>query len=218
MHRQTDTKQNTRHRPLSTSLAEFLGEGESRTLTLNHLMERTRGRGLYLAMILLAIPFVTPIPLPGLSTAVGLAIAIMAARLALRLPPRLPKILGSREISRNRLRRFIRSSTSLLRTLEKVAKPRHGEWLQGRAARLVNAFVLVFMGLLLALPIPPVMPFTNSLPSWGIILMSLALMEGDGLLVWVAYLVVIGTTLYLCFFSGLAIAGLHHLFDSWRAT
>ena len=203
---------------LSTTFTRLLGECASRTLTLNHLMERTKGRGLYIAMILLATPFVTPIPLPGLSTVIGLAIAIMAVRMAMRLPPRLPDILGGREISGSRLRHIVRACASLLSSLEKVAKPRHGEWLRWPAIRFLNAAVLGFMGLLLALPMPPVVPFTNSLPSWGIILTSLALMEGDGLLIWGAYLVAIVTTLYLCFFSGLAIAGVHRLIDSWLAT
>jgi hypothetical protein len=211
-------KHHVRHVPLSANLARLFSECDPRPFTLNRLMARTRGRGLYLAMILLAIPFVSPIPLPGLSTAVGLAIAIMSARLALRLPPRLPRFLGDRELSRGRMRRLVRSSASFLRSLEKLAKPRHGEWLRWRSVRLVNAVILILLGLLLALPIPPVMPFTNSLPGWGIILMSLSLMEEDGHLIWAAYLMAVGTTLYLCFFSGLAIAGLHRLFDSWLAT
>jgi hypothetical protein len=50
---------------------------------------------------------------------------------------------------------------------------------------------------LLALPFPPFPPLTNSLPCYCIILLSASMMEEDGVAIWWAYLLCLGTTVYL---------------------
>src|SRR5450759_789945 len=59
------------NQPLSQSLAEILREDSAAGLTLNRLLERTQGRGLFLVIILLCLPFIVPVSLPGLSTLMG---------------------------------------------------------------------------------------------------------------------------------------------------
>lgn len=203
----------THHLPLSKSLAAFLQEGGTKKLTFNDLLRDTQGRGLYLLILLLSLPFISPIPLPGVSILLGLVIAVLAIRLAFELPPQLPTFIGKREISRNWMRATIRAALKSLQLLERVAKPRYSGWLDWRIARFGNALLLVAMGLLLALPLPPVIPFSNSLPCWAIIIVVLAIMERDGILIWMGYLMGIVAMIYLAFFPGLLAAGVHRLFD-----
>ena len=66
-----------------------------------------------------------------------------------------------------------------------------------RAARFVNALLMCFMGLLLALPFPPLPPLTNTLPCYCIILLAASMMEEDGVMIWFAYLLSLGTVVYL---------------------
>lgn len=197
---------------LSSSLRGMLGNSQTTSLTLDGLMEQTEGRGLYLVMILLSLPFLTPIPLPGFSNVVGPVISLLAFRLAFRLPPRLPKCIGTRQISRHRLHAFIAAGAWILQKLERLARPRFSGWLEWRAIRFFNALLLVLMGLLLALPIPPVLPFTNSLPCWAIIITALAMMEADGVLIFLGYAIGLGTLIYLTLFAGVVLAGIGHLF------
>lgn len=75
-------------------------------LTINDLIRRTEGRGLYFVMILLCLPFISPVPVPGLSNVVGVIIVVLAVKLALKLSPGLPRILGDRKFSPNRSRKF----------------------------------------------------------------------------------------------------------------
>ena len=198
--------------PLSSSLQTLLAQSEATSVTLNELMERTGGRGLYLMMILLSLPFITPLPLPGFSSVLGLVIALLAVRLAFRLPPRLPRFIGTREISRRRMRSFVESSAKFLHALERIARPRYSDWLEWRTIRFLNASILVLMGLLLALPLPPVLPLTNSMPSWAIIMVALAMMEADGVLIWTGYAIAFGTLFYLIFFAGVVAAGIGRMF------
>ena len=67
-----------------------------------------------------------------------------------------------------------------------------------RSARFANAMLMVVMACLLALPFPsPPFFFTNSLPCYAIILLAASMMEEDGVTIWIAYAVALGTIIYL---------------------
>jgi len=205
------------HLPLSQSLARLLEDQPSGAdLTLNRLLERTEGRGLYLILILLALPFVLPISLPGVSTVLGLTVAILAFRLALRKPPRLPRRIGEHQLSAKFRQKILGGSLRLLRGIERLVKPRRTPWMSYRGPRAFNAVVLAFMGLLLALPFPPLPPFTNSLPGYSIILLAASMMEEDGVTIWIGYAVAAGTTIYLALVARALEAGLVRLWELLR--
>ena len=103
-------------------------------LTLNNLMERTEGRGVYLVMILLCLPFVQPIPLPGISTVLGLVIALMAVARARDQSPRLPKFIGDRAFPVNFGTKVLGGSIRFLQFLERWVKPRGDAWISTSSA------------------------------------------------------------------------------------
>jgi hypothetical protein len=187
------------HEPLSQKLALILKgrracEGG---ITLNQLLERTEGRGFYLVIILLSLPFVVPVSIPGMSTILGLAIAVLTLRLALGRRACLPKCIGDRKLSAEFCDRILGGSVKFLRFVEKGVKPRQTRWLAARWAIGANALLMTFLGLLLALPFPPFPPFTNALPCYSLILVAASTMEEDGLMIWAGYGVSLGTTVYL---------------------
>jgi hypothetical protein len=188
------------HEPLSRSLERLAAGADVRTL--NDLVVRTEGRGIFLVIILLCLPFATPVPLPGLSNVIGLVLVVVAVRLFLRRPSRLPNFLGAREWPAPRMAKVIRGSTRLLRALERFVKPRHTAWIAQPWAIRLNASVLCFFALLLALPIPPVIPLSNSLPAYAIILLSASMMEEDGATIWFAYAAGALTVIYFGLFTG----------------
>lgn len=166
-------------------------------LTLNVLLASTCGRGLFLVVILLSLPFLSPIPIPGVSTLLGLVIGVLAVRLALGLPPRLPRSLGERSLEGGFARKVVSGSVKILSLIEKIARPRRSTWLAWPAVRLANALLIALMALLLMLPFPPFPPFTNALPAWSIIFLAASMMEEDGVLIWAGYAVSAGTTVYI---------------------
>jgi Exopolysaccharide synthesis, ExoD len=124
----------------------MVAHGGSETIRIGELVEGTEERGFYLLMILLSLPFVLPIPLPALSNVWGLAVVVISFRLAWRLPPRLPSFLAKREISRQRVEAFLRKTGSSLQVIEKLVKPRVGNWMTWPPARFANAMLLAFNG------------------------------------------------------------------------
>ena len=190
------------HEPLSQKLAQILkAHSSSARVTLNNLLERTDGRGLFAVIILLCLPFIAPVSVPGMSTPFGLAIGLMALRLALGKPPRLPRKLGDRALPPTLQKLIAGGGVKFLRFLERAVRPRRTKWMSWPAFHKSNALLVVLMALLLALPLPPIPPFTNALPSYAIILVSISMMEEDGVLIWFGYAIALGTLIYFGFWA-----------------
>jgi hypothetical protein len=94
-------------------------------------------------------------------------------------------------------KRFLAASLKFIRIIERMAKPRGRDWLRFAGARVGNAGVMGLMGVLLILPFPPLIFFTNSLPSYAVILVAASMMEEDGLLIWFGYGVALLSTVYI---------------------
>ena len=201
--------------PLSQRLLQII-EANSGTegITLNDLLERTEGRGFYLVIILLALPFVVPVSIPGVSTVLGLSVALLSLKLAFGAQPRLPNFMGNRRLSPEVQRKVLRGSVKFLRLVEKLVKPRRTPWMTTRPARFVNAGLMALMGLLLALPFPPLPPFTNALPCYSIILLATSMMEEDGVTIWFGYSLALGTIIYLVIIIGVLQAA---AVEGWKA-
>ncbi len=193
------------HRPLSLELAELLdGLKPDERLSLNDVFLRTEGRGLFLFIILLCLPFVTPISIPGVSNVFGIILMLLGIRMALGLAPCLPPIVGNRPLPAG-FQKVLRASTRIVHFLERWARPRRDAWLARPAARFLNGGLLAFLGILLALPLPPLVPFTNTLPAYGILFLALSIMEEDGVLIWVAYAVSLVTCGYFYFLTDMMV-------------
>lgn len=186
------------HERLSEKLAQILERNSSSDgVSLNDLLEKTDGRGFYLVVILLALPFIIPMAIPGVSTVLGLSVSLLSFKLAFGVQPRLPNFMGNRRISPDFQRKVLKGSVKILRIVEKLARPRRTPWMTARLARSFNALLMTLMGLLLALPFPPFPPLTNALPCYCIILLAASMMEEDGVMIWFAYLLSLGTVVYL---------------------
>jgi hypothetical protein len=184
--------------PLSQTLVTLLGGEEAgKELTLNRLLERTEGRGIYLLFIAFSLPFVVPVSIPGLSPVLGGTSAYLALRTAFGHKAELPGFLGRRVLPPSTTARVLKGSVRVLRWLERWVRPRRTWWLGRTWARMMNLLLIAFLAVLLALPLPsPPFFFTNTLPSYGIIILALSAMEEDGLLVWAGYLLVVGNVVF----------------------
>jgi hypothetical protein len=189
--------------PLSQRLLEIIeANSGAKGITFNELLEHTEGRGFYLVVILLALPFVVPVSIPGVSTFLGLSVSLLSLKLAFGAQPRLPRFMGNRRLSPQAQKRVLNASVKVLRLVEKLVKPRRTPWMTTRPARFLNAGLMALMGFFLALPFPPLPPFTNALPCYSIILLAASMMEEDGVTVWFAYALSLGTVLYLVVIIG----------------
>lgn len=143
---------------------------------LKDLLKKAGTIGPVLLTLVLSVPFVFFIAIPGLSMIFGLVILIVGSRLALHRPFWIPAFLERKEISGDRIIHCMVKIIRFLKKIEKYVKPRgrfHNERL---LLSTFNGCILALSGFFLLLPLPP---GTNFLPGLTVLLLSLGILEGD---------------------------------------
>lgn len=184
-------------RRLSEELADLQQRFAEKPVTLREVIYTLRGRAYTLLLILLTLPFLTPLPLPGLSTPFGLAIGFIAMRLSLGQKPWLPMRLQRRELPAGFFGKLFTVAARVIRFLEKFLRPRLPVLTASGVLLQLHAFVMLLAALTLLLPLP--IPFTNSFPAWAILLLAGGLLERDGVFILGGYVVFVLGVLYFVF-------------------
>lgn len=191
-------------RKLSEELADLRTRSGERAVTLREVLYTLGGRGYLLLVLLLALPFITPIPLPGLSTPFGLAIALIALRLSLGQRPLLSKNLQRKELPAGFIGKVFLLAEKVLRFFEKFLRPRLTYLTDTPLLAQLHAVLMLLAALTLLLPLP--IPFTNSFPAWTILLVAAGLLERDGFFILAGYVVFAAGVLYFVFLGEAASA------------
>lgn len=168
-------------RPLSDVLRDISDDPEPQ-VTLGEVVHHFGPRAFGALLFVLAIPNLLPLP-PGSTTVLGAPIAILAPQLAFGVHrPWLPRFLDNRPIKRAWLREAYDKVAPTLQRIEKVSSPRL-VWLFGPWAVRVMGLACTALAFVLILPIP----LGNIMPSVVIGLFGLSLVQRDGLIALLAY-------------------------------
>ena len=180
--------------------------------TLWGILVATQGRGFDLLLVLICLPFLTPIPMIGLSTPFGLVVFLIGARLALGRQPWLPRRLLEQELPRGFITKLLSAATRVVRWLEVLLRPRLDFLHEQRVYRRVAGTLIMLSGLLLLLPLP--IPLTNSFPALTVVLLAAGAMERDGLFFLAGCA---SFTVTLAYFGLLAFGGAHVFDNLWHS-
>jgi hypothetical protein len=164
---------------LSAELQTLIERFEDRPIRLRDILEATQGRGYHLVLLLVALPFVGPVPLPGFSIPFGFVVAVLGLRLAIDRGPWLPRQLLQREFSPRALQRFLLATSRVMHAVEFLVRPRLGFVPNHVVFSRIAGILITTSGLMLMLPFP--LPFSNSLPAWTVILLAAGALGRDGL-------------------------------------
>jgi hypothetical protein len=195
---------------LSEELAGLQARFAEQPVTLEEVIVVLRGRAYLLLLILLTLPFSTPISLPGLSTPFGLVIALIALRLALGQRPWLPRRLRHQRLPAGFFVKVFTAAAWIIRFFEKLLRPRVTLLADIAFMRQAHALVMFVAALVLLLPVP--IPFTNTIPAWVILLIAGGLMERDGAAIAAGYAAFAAGVVYFTFLGGAT----HHLIDAFK--
>lgn len=153
-------------------------------LTVGDVLAQPSRKGYSLLIALLVLPFLFPMP-PGLTGPFGSACLILSLQMALgRRVPWLPKRIARFKFPRTFALQLLQNLKKLTRLLEKITRPRLLKLAHNPIAWRLNGVCISWLTILLILPIP----FTNPIPTVGILLLSVASLEADGLLMCICYL------------------------------
>jgi len=196
---------------LSEELAMILREFEVETVTLREVIGLLHGRGFVLLIMLLALPYCTPVLLPGLSTPLGLIIVIVGARITIGAKPWLPSRLLDTRLPPKTFAKVFALTRKIILAFERLLKPRM-LWVTSTARReQLHGVPIVICALMLLLPLP--VPFSNVIPAWGVILIAGGLLERDGAFIIAGY---VASLLTIAFFVAIAVFGVEAVDFLWK--
>lgn len=160
----------------------------SPSITLRQLFSETSPEDQALVTFFLSLPFLLPIPLPGLSIPFGIVIFVIGLRMFLGKGFWLPQSISERPLSSQVALKVFTALAPLVKRFSKWVKPRGRFFSKHPGNKRLSFFLICCCGFLLLLPLPP---GTNAPPGFTAAALSLGVLEEDSL-----YLV-IG---YVCFF------------------
>lgn len=185
------------------------------TVSLHELDHILLEKGAAFLVLLLSLPFIQPIPLPGVSIPIGVAIVWVGVRISTGVRRALPDVIGRRTINTKRLKKILDGTLKVFTYIEKLTHARW-EYIFQHGARQLIGVTLIVNGLALSMPFPPVVLFSNSLPAWSNIALSVAVIERDGALVIVGYVIAIVTWVYFAMWAEVLWLVIQHAWD-WLA-
>lgn len=185
--------------PLLQHLAEL--RREQKDLSFSEIREKLSSESYALAVLIWTLPFLQPIPLPGLSTPLGGLIVTTQLMALAGKQLWIPSFLLSKKLTAAQIEKIYQWTLKLNAKMEMLEKStRLIGWIQ--LPLFVDRGIMMACGMLLALPLP--IPLTNSLPAWCILFLSLAEIEKLSWLKIAGYLVGLFTIFYFIFiFEGI---------------
>ena len=185
---------------LSALVHEFRNKISSQNqeeIAFRSIVEALEERGVAMLLILLAAPMALPLPVPpGINVLLASPLIILTLHLLIgRKTVWLPQSLLSRRLNLEKILSFMESLEHWSKKLELLVKPRLTFLVGGGVSRIVG-----LLGVVMALTVCIPLPLTNTVPSFGIVLMSVGIVMHDGLAI------IVGAFIGICWVLLLVIA------------
>lgn len=179
-------------------------------LRVDELLEALRENGPHFIFLVLSVPFLQPIALPGVSTPFGFVLALVAVGLLIGQDVPMPGWVRRYALPRKGVSLLFRGGAAMFRRLERWSRPRRLPALTtSRGVLKGHALLALVCAVLLMLPLP--IPFSNSLPAYVIAFISLGYMLRDGALFLFAYGFALLTGAYFALIAFVGIEGIQLL-------
>lgn len=189
-----------------SDVIEGFGEDERPVLTVGQMLEQFDSRAFGAMLLVFGLLNCLPLP-PGSSTILSLPILLLAPQIAWGSDvPWLPRKLVDHPLKRDDLRGLFRRLTPIVRRMELVTRPRL-KILFGPVGERLIGVVCTLLALVLVLPIP----LGNLAPGATVAVLALALLQRDGLLVLLGYLMAAVSVGLLVLSAGVVAAAVERL-------
>lgn len=184
---------------ISDRLHQLAAEAQGNDVSLDWVMDHLGERAFGLFLLFLALPCCIPF-LYGVPQIVALPMMFVAGQVLLgRRAPWLPERLGARTVSSDSLARLAERAGPWLRRIEALSRPRLTALTRAPADQMVGIALVAFSASIL---VP--LPGTNTVPGFAVVIVSMGLLQRDGVLVilggiigtaWIGTLIFAGATL-----------------------
>ena len=185
--------------PISDRLDQLAKDAAGDAVSLDWILGQLHERAFGLFLLVLALPCCIPF-LYGIPQIVSLPLMFVSVQILMgRQTPWLPEKMAARTVSVEGLHSLARRAGPWLRRIEAVSRPRQTQLTRAPLDRIVGLALVLFSASIL---VP--LPGTNTVPGFAVVIVSMGLLQRDGLLVilgmllgtaWIASLIFAGATL-----------------------
>nr|AOO54564.1 protein exod [uncultured bacterium] len=178
---------------------------KNKAMNLKEFLNFAGSRSRALITAACSLPFVFFVPLPGLSIIFGLLVVFAGCSIVRDRPLWIPRFLQKKKIPGNVAAKIFSKGSAILKKIEKVAYPRISFFHRHPFWQKFNGCLVAICGVLLMLPLPP---GTNFTPGLNAFLISIGILEEDGLFILAGYFVFL---INMFLFIYLPVVGIHKL-------
>ena len=180
---------------LLQTLEELFAGDRKSLLTLGEFLGGLHGRSYAFAIAALNVPNCIPTGIPWLSTITGLPMVFLLVQFfAGREVPRLPALVSRRGLQRGKLQTFLGRARRFIQWLEETVHARREWWVNGMPRRVL---LVAWAANIVTLALP--IPFDNLFPAWAIMFFCLALIEDDGVMAMLGWLLTAMSAIWTVF-------------------
>lgn len=185
-------------RTMSERLIAALKEVETfETITLGQIVDRIEGEALLILCLIAILPFMQPIPIPGLSSVLGLIVLLQGIGLMIWDKPLLTKRLKKVVISHEKFA-IIQKAASKFSSITSKLSAFKNPVVNSRVSHIFCGASIILSAGFLSLPLP--IPFSNLVPALSIFLICVGLLEEDIILLLMGHGIAL-TVVWMALFS-----------------
>jgi hypothetical protein len=163
----------------SRLLRDLLKQHSGERIYLKDIIDNMGERAFAGVLFFCALPEALPLPVAGVSAIIGIPLMIVSAQLLLGFrKPWLPAWIANRSLKRKDVEKLVNKILITFEKYESVIRPRW-KFVTAPLARRILGLILLILAFIIALPIP----FGNMLPAIVILIISLGLIEQDGVVI-----------------------------------
>lgn len=166
-------------------------------ITLGKIVEHVEGEALLIVCLVSILPFMQPIPIPGLSSILGLIVLLQGIGLIFWSKPLLTKKMRSLNITHEKFEIIYKAAKKFSTFTSKISAFKH-PMTNTRVSHILCGIAIVLSAAFLSLPLP--IPFSNLVPALSIFLICIGLLEEDLVLIMIG-MGITATVLWMAMFS-----------------
>jgi hypothetical protein len=198
---------------LKQALQEIAGRLPAEGLNIKALVQSLGREGLLLLCVLLSLPFLLPVSIPGVSTVFGALIFLIGLAILFNRKPWLPAKVANYQLAHDRLHSILTMGAHWVERVERISRPRLAALIAGPMHN-INGAMLSIGAALLMVPLGLV-PFSNTLPALGIMFTAAGMIQRDGVCSLIGFGFAVLSAVYFGVIFTAGTAAVMHFLPGW---
>jgi hypothetical protein len=180
---------------LSETLTDTARSIKGDSISLRQLLELIGEQGMLMFCMILMVPFLLPVSIPGISTVFSVVVIFIGIGVTLNRVPWLPQRLMNRSFATENLVPALEKGARTMTRLDRFIRPRLLVMTHGATINRLNGLLLIFGGVLLIFPFG-LIPFSNTLPALAVVFLCAGMLQRDGIFILLGYVMLAVTVIY----------------------